>query len=612
MMRINFKLMCTSLFVLLLSLCAGCSRKEDFAMSLNANWHFKVDSLNKGVSEEWFRKGLDRSDWSCVEVPGYWDRYNLATYDGPGWYATTLEVTDSTKNSVLFFSGVDDDADVWLDGVRIGGHVGYAEPFTIELPPDVTPGNKELVVRVEDHGGPGGIYKPVHLVSRDRVLEMYKTPYADAPARPSADWVRDAVVYEVYLRSFSHEGTFRALERRLAELKELGVTVVWLMPIHPTGELNRKGTLGSPYSVQDYYGVNPEFGTLADFKSLVGATHEQGMKLIIDLVANHTSWDSRLIMEHPAWFTTNKEGAIVSPNADWTDVADLNYDQHELRKYMIEMMKYWVRDVGIDGFRCDVAEMVPTDFWNRARKELDKIKPVMMLSEGTIPEHHVEAFDITYSWTVYDVLSKVIDGSTPVKVFDDILTTESYQFPKGALRLRFNTNHDKNAWDSPAILKFSPQGAKITALLTFTYPGVPLVYNGEEAGNDKRLSLFEKVDIDWNKNFDFRAYYQALGRLHASHAALRKGDYVSVKNSDGQKVYSYVRRLGDDEVLTVINFSHVPRSVSIELGALKSGAMKDYFTGTPTVAKNGKLQLDLGALGCRVFVPNAQGLRGAQ
>ncbi len=602
----NCRKLALLLTLLLLTLAVGCSRKEDFAMSLNGVWRFKVDSLNKGISESWFQKGIDRSDWQTVEVPGYWDRYNLATYDGTGWYMTTLNIDEISKNSVIFFAGVDDDADVWLDGVKIGSHTGYSEPFYIALPDDITSGPKELTVRVDDHGGPGGIYKPVVLVPRDRVLEMFKTKYAEMSARPSEDWVRDAVLYEVYLRSFSKEGTFRGLERRLPELKDLGVTVLWLMPIHPVGELNRKGRLGSPYSVQDYYKVNPEFGTLDEFKSLVASTHAQGMRIIIDLVANHTSWDSRLIMDHPEWFTTNEEGAIVSPNADWTDVADLNYNQHELRKYMIEMMKCWVRDIGIDGYRCDVAELVPTDFWNRARKELDKIKPVMMVSEGTLPEHHVEAFDLTYSWTVYDVLAKVIDGSTPVRVFDDIVTTESYQFPKGSLRMRFNSNHDKNAWDSPAVLKFTPQGAKVTALLTFTYPGVPLVYNGEEAGSDKKLSLFEKVDIDWTKNYGFRAFYRALTRLRSAHPALRRGEYISVKNSEGEKVYSFQRRLGDDEVLVVINFAREPRSVSIDMSRWKSGDVKEYFTGSVTTPQNGRMAFDIGGLGCRVFVPAVQ------
>ncbi|MCX6135806.1 MAG: alpha-amylase family glycosyl hydrolase [Ignavibacteriales bacterium] len=594
------------LMLFVVSLLIGCSRKEDFAMSLNGVWKFKVDSMNTGVSQRWFDKGHDRSDWTAMDVPDYWDRYNLLSYDGPGWYVTTLSIGENQRNSVIFFGGVDDDADVWLDGVKIGSHTGYSEPFYVDLPVDITPGIKELVIRVDDHSGPGGIYKPVKLVPRDRVLEMYKTKYSEHPARPSQDWVSDAVLYEVYLRSFSKGGTFGELERRLPELKDLGVTVLWLMPIHPTGELNRKGTLGSPYAVQDYYKVNPEFGTLDDFKSLVAAAHSQGMKIIIVLVANHTSWDSRLMMEHPEWFTTNADGAIVSPNADWTDVADLNYDRHELRKHMIEMMKYWVRDIGIDGFRCDVAEMVPTDFWNRARKELDKIKPIMMLSEGTLPEHHAEAFDMTYSWTLYDVLAKVIGGSTPVKVFDDILTTESYQFPKGSLRMRFNTNHDKNAWDSPAVLKFSPQGAKMTALLTFTYPGVPLLYNGEEVGNDKKLSLFEKVDIDWTKNYEFRAFYRALTRLRSTHPALRNGEYVSVKNSDGEKVYSFVRRAGNDEVLVVLNFARDPRSVSIDVSSWKARELKEYFTGSAATLHGGKLPLEIGGLGCRVFVPASQ------
>ena len=296
--------------------------------------------------------------------------------------------------------------------------------------------------------------------------------YAAHHARKSADWVKDAVIYEVYLRSFSKEGTFKVLEERIPELKKIGVTVVWLMPIHPVGKINRKGKLGSPYSVQDYYAVNPEFGTLEDFTSLVKTVHRNGLKIIIDLVANHTAWDNPMVKENPEWYTHDKNGKIISPNPDWTDVADLNYDQPGLRKYMIQMMKYWVHDIGIDGFRCDVAELVPTDFWESARKELDTIKPVMMLSEGSIPEHHVKAFDLTYSWNVYDILENVIKGWTPATIFDDLLKSESHQYPRHSLRMRFNTNHDKNAWDAPAVKKFSPEGARATAVLMFTYPGV--------------------------------------------------------------------------------------------------------------------------------------------
>lgn len=603
-MRKNISIV-TFLLVIIISLIflEGCKTQKDGTMSLDGGWLFKIDSLDRGVSENWFIEGADRSDWSKVNVPDYWDRYNLEEYDGVGWYYTSFDLKDISQPMALFFGGVDDDADIWLNGKKVGAHVGYSEPFYFGIKDAMRQGKNELVIRVNDYSGPGGIYKPISVLPLRDVQQLLKTPYADLPARPSEDWVRDAVIYEVYLRSFSKEGSFKALQRKLPELKELGVTVVWLMPIHPVGELNRKGTLGSPYSIQDFYEVNPEFGTLDDFKSLVNETHEQGMKIIIDLVINHTSWDSRLITEHTDWFTKNKEGAIVAPNPDWHDVADLNYNQHELRKYMIQMMEYWVRDIGIDGYRCDVAELVPTDFWELARKQLDKIKPVMMLSEGTLPEHHVGAFDLTYSWNVYDVFEKIIKGSTLVSVFDDIVRNESFQYPQGSLRMRFNTNHDKNAWDNPAVIKFTPQGAKAAAVFTFTYPGVPLIYNGEEVGNDKKLDLFEKVDIEWSKNPDFRQFYKQLGTLRATHSALRRGEFIRLENSDNQKVYSFLRKLNDDQVMVVINFSTTERQIEISLPDLIKRDMREYFSGSTVKAQQGKLALKLAPLEYKVLLP---------
>jgi len=304
------------------------------------------------------------------------------------------------------------------------------------------------------------------------------------------------------------------------------------------------------------------------FISLVNTVHHQGLKIIIDLVANHTAWDNPMLREHPEWYTHDASGKIISPNPDWTDVADLNYDSPELRKYMITMMKYWVHDIGLDGFRCDVAELVPTDFWNNARRELDAIKPVMLLSEGTIPEHHISAFDLTYSWNMYDVLENVIKGSIAVTIFDDLLTTESFQYPRNSLRMRFNTNHDKNAWDAPAVEKFSPEGAKATAVLAFTYPGVPLIYNGEEVGNEKKLSLFEKIDINWSKGKDFRELYEKLGSLRREHPALRRGTYMFVRNSSSANVYSFIRAKGEDTMLVVINFGSAVEKFEVRASSL--------------------------------------------
>lgn len=589
-------------FLFLGLIAAACSSTEGSYMDLDGEWLFTVDSSNVGIEEGWFLPSYDRSGWSAVEIPGEWDRYNLEAYDGTGWFARSIGIEDTSERLALFFGGVDDDADVWVNGKKVGGHVGYSEAFYLDITDAAKLGRNEIVVQVKDYAGPGGIYKPVRIIRLSRIAELLRSEYAEKAARPSADWVKDAVIYEVFLRSFSADQSFKSLEKRIPELKQMGVTVIWLMPIHPIGEANRKGKVGSPYSIQDYYAVNPEFGTLEDFRSLVGTVHANGMKIIIDLVANHTAWDSKLIFEHSDWFTTDESGSIVSPNADWSDVADLNYDHHELRKYMITMMQYWVKDVGIDGFRCDVAELVPTDFWELARRELDRIKPVMMLSEGTWPEHHVEAFDITYSWSTYDVLEKIFNGSTPVSVFDEILLNESYQFPKGSLRLRFNTNHDKNAWDAPAVIKFGKDGAMATDVLMMTFPGIPLVYNGEEVGNDRALSLLEKVDINWGKNPDMRSFYTGLCALRNSHVALRRGDYRALPNSDSVKVFSFMRTLGDDAAIIVINFSDTKKIVSVSVPGSGGETWREYFTHQSFGESNGKLSVNLAGRGFRVFV----------
>ncbi|GJQ20057.1 MAG: hypothetical protein HBSIN02_04120 [Bacteroidia bacterium] len=591
------------IFVLVTFLCAGCGMNNEQHFELSGPWSFRADSLDEGLSAQWFAADFDRSAWSEVKVPDHWERYNLPSYDGTGWFTTRFTHDDSSEPMALFFAGVDDDADIWLNGEKIGSHAGYSEAFFFDVTRALRKGVNTLVVRVVDYSGPGGIYRPVAVIPLKDVEELLRSPYADLPARPSADWVKDAVIYEVYLRSFSKEGTFKALERKIPELKDLGVTVLWLMPIHPVGTLHRKGTLGSPYAVMDYYAINPEFGTLDDFRSLVNTVHKHDLKIIIDLVANHTSWDSKLLREHPEWFTKDSTGKIVAPNTDWTDVADLDYDQPEVRDYMIRMMEYWIRDIGIDGYRCDVAELVPTDFWERARKVLDKIKPVLLLSEGTVPEHHVRAFDITYAWNFYDVLSRVIQGSAPATLFADIHRNEALQFPRGSLRMRFTTNHDKNAWDAPAVEKFTPEGAKAGAVLAFTFGGVPLIYNGEEVGNAKRLHLFEKVEIDWNRNPEFRSLFTQLTRLRREHAAFRRGTFESLDHSEPERVVAFRRRQGTETAIVIVNLSRESLEVSVTLPEPVSD-LKEWLTGKDIRVSNGRLKIELDSFAYRVFVGN--------
>ncbi|HTX19489.1 MAG TPA: alpha-amylase family glycosyl hydrolase [Bacteroidota bacterium] len=407
--------------------------------------------------------------------------------------------------------------------------------------------------------------------------------YSSQHARESLDWVREGVIYEIYPRAFSPAGNFAGIEERLPELKKLGVTILWIMPIHPVGELHRKGTLGSPYSVRDYYGINPEFGTLADFKRLVARAHELGFHLLIDLVANHTSWDSKLITEHPEWFTKDSAGNIIPPNPDWTDVASLDYSHQGLRRYMIEMMKYWVRDIGIDGYRCDVAERVPLDFWEAARTALDSIKPVMMLAEGARPDHHLKAFDLSYSWDLYSLLGPLINGKRKPADMDTLLKREALAFPAGALRMRFSSNHDENAWDAPDVVKLGNDGAKLAAAFVNTLPGVPLLYNGQEAANAKPLRLFEKDTIDWSRGDDFRKLYTTLFALRRSHPALT-GSMVRIRTTSDDRVFAYARISGPDRVLVALNFSKEPFSGSLKIPSAQIVApghvsVRDLITG---------------------------------
>lgn len=602
--------------VLLAVMVVSVSAQESaFRLNLDGEWLFRVDSTKAGITGGWYIDSLDRSGWERVQTPKYWEEYpGLASYDGWGWFFRTFVLERPPGSISLYFAGVDDDAVVWVNGIEVGGHTGYTDPFALDITSALRPGLNNLVVLVKDNGGGGGIYKPVTLIPTRSVDELIKSPWYGTPALKSADWVKDAVIYSVYLRSFSPSGNFEGLEKRLPELKDLGVSVLWLLPVTPVGELNRKGPLGSPYAVRDYYGINPEFGTLQEFKRLLAAAKREGMRLIVDLVANHTSWDSRLITEHPDWFKRDARGNIVPPNADWTDVAGLDYTKPALRRYMIDMMRWWVKDVGIDGFRCDVAERVPNDFWEDARAQLNRIKPVMMLAEGSLPQEHVKAFDLTYSWNVYDVLDPLLQGKRPVTLLDQILRNERLQFPTGSLRMRFTTNHDKNASDVPAVLKFGNDGLRLGTVLVNTLPGVPMIYTGEEVANDRKLSLFERVGVDWSRPRDMGNLWKFLIAIRRGHLALSRGDMLRVPSMPDGDIFSFFRAAGTDKVLVVLNFSAELRTASLAVpmdrifprqGSVK---MKEVSSGKTIVLQPGQPQeMSLEPRGYRIFTMESPG-----
>src|SRR5437588_652238 len=390
--------------------------------------------------------------------------------------------------------------------------------------------------------------------------------FSKLAARASRPWVRDGVIYQIYERDFSDEGNFKGVTAQVDRLKELGVTILWLMPIHPIGQEKKKGTIGSPYAVRDYYGINPDYGTQADFKKLISEAHRRGMKVIIDIVANHTAWDS-VLMKHPDWYKHDAKGNIIYPY-DWFDIAALNYTNPQLRQYMTEMLKYWIREFDFDGFRCDVAGEVPTDFWENARAELDKIKPdIFMLAEAHKPELEMKAFELDYSWPLHSTLTDVLQGRGRASDLRMAWEEEIKEWPRGALHMRFSDNHDERR----AIARFGEPAALAASAFVFSLDGVPLLYNGMEVGDTTESgapALFEKLPVFWpiaERRPEFPRFYRQMSALRKASDALRRGSLEWLHNSDEARVVTYLRRSNDEEVLIAINFSNRPFNGSIEI-----------------------------------------------
>ncbi len=384
--------------------------------------------------------------------------------------------------------------------------------------------------------------------------------FSKEPARSSPDWVPSGVIYEINTRTFSPEGNFNGVTAQLDRLKKLGVTILWLMPIHTVGQKNKKGSIGSPYAVQDYYAINPDYGTKEDLKRLVAETHRSGLKIIIDIVANHTAWDS-VMMKTPAFYTHDASGKIVPPVPDWADVADLNYENADLRRYMTDMLKYWLKEFDLDGFRCDVAGFVPTDFWDQARAELEKIKPdIVMLAEWNEPDLMVKAFDLDYAWPFHSALTRVIENGAPATSLRAVWEEERARFPRGAMHMRFSDNHDEER----AIARFGERGALAASFLVFTMDGVPMLYNGMEVGDTTESgapALFERLPVFWQiaeRRPEFPRFYDQIIELRRKHAALQQGETEWLRNSDDSRVLTYTRRAGNEEFLVAVNLSSRP------------------------------------------------------
>ena len=416
----------------------------------------------------------------------------------------------------------------------------------------------------------------------------------------------NAIIYEANIRQYSPEGTFNAFTQDIPKLKKLGVKVLWLMPIHEIGYKNRKAKgdvsieqitdtiekqkyLGSHYSVKDYRSVNPNYGTKEDFQKLVKTAHKNGIYVILDWVANHTAWDHPWVTMHNDFYTHDKDGKMIAP-FDWTDVAELDYKNPNLRKAMIEDMKYWVKEFNIDGFRCDVAAEVPTDFWENATAELNKIKPVFMLAEAEKPELMKKAFDMQYAWEGHHILNGIAQGKKTVKDFDAYIEKTRKNLQPDDIYMNFTSNHDENSWNGTEYERMG-DAVETFAALTYVMPGIPLIYNGQEYDLNKRLRFFEKDTIPHSVG-KMMTVYEKLGKLKVENPALKGGKtpatYARLKTSADDKILAFERESNGKKVVFVANLSKDNQNAKVQV----EGTFKDYMNNQEMVlVKDQNLEL---------------------
>jgi glycosidase len=434
-----------------------------------------------------------------------------------------------------------------------------------------------------------------------------KPPGVVRAAPPS--WSRNAVIYEVNVRQYTPEGTLAALDRQLPRLDSLHVDILWIMPVQPIGKKNRKGPLGSYYSVSNYTAINPEFGTAADFKALVRDAHKLGKKVLLDWVPNHTAFDHVWITAHPDWYVHRPDGSISNARdnegheTDWTDVAELNYENPAMRKQMIADMRWWLDTMSIDGFRCDVAGGVPMDFWREARRQLTAVRPqLFMLAEAEGPQFY-PAFDATYGWEFHHLLNELAQGKQPTSSLDAYFARSKKQYPPSAYRMYFTSNHDENSWNGSEFERMGENNVPAYILSATVLESMPLLYTGQEASLKKRLRFFEKDTVDWNGQ-SLADFYRRVFDLKHTNPALSNGaaggDQVKVETDGGDRIYAFTRTRGTNTVFVVVNFGDSLAHLSYR-GLARPGTYTGWFDKAAVqLASSGTL--DVAAHGFRVLV----------
>ena len=383
-----------------------------------------------------------------------------------------------------------------------------------------------------------------------------------------------ATIYEVNLRAQSSEGNLQGVISKLQHIKDLGTNVIWLMPIYEQGIIN---SVNSPYCIKDYTKVSPEYGTLSDLRALTDQAHALGMAVILDWVANHTSWDHPWITEHPEWYSKNSAGQIIiPPGTNWNDVADLNFDQSAMRKAQIDAMKYWVLEANVDGFRCDYADGVPYTFWQDAITQLRALpnRDLLMLAEGTRTDHYQAGFNLTYGWNYYGALKNVWNGASS----STLTTTHQLEYgniPAGKGKVRFTTNHDESAWDASPMSLFNGKNGALAASVVNIFSGaVPLLYTGQEVGKTGTTPFFNNSTINWTANQDMLAAYQKIYNIYNSYAASRSQAVSTYQLSND--LICWKKTSGTSSVLILVNVRN--NTINVNLPPILAGNFLNLIT----------------------------------
>ncbi len=513
-------------------------------LNLSGKWEMALDPKNDGESLEWYLSGNFSKDTIPYYVPAFWFSQPFSN-SAFAWVKREFDFkkADNEKRYYLVFFGCDK-AKIWLNGKFVGQTDRTVNKvcFPVE---EFIEGKNTLIIKFEDIQEESlGLWKYVYIIQDTAIPSIAKKFIRHTPK-----WVDNAVIYSVYTRNFSEEGTIKAVTKKLNYIRSLGVNTIWFLPIQPIGEIGRKGRLGSPYSIKDYYAIDPANGTAEDFKDLIKKAHSLNMKVILDLVINHTSNDSVMFQQDPKFFKpTDKQNSV---EWGWTDVCELNYDYQPTRDYIKEMMAYWIKEFDLDGFRCDVAFLVPGDFWKDAITHVRSIKKdVLFLAEADNPELYECGFDLTYDWVFAGLARRISSGYFQLKDLSEYVISQFEYFPQNSKRLIFLENHDT----SRAAKEISAELLPIMQLIKFFTPGIPLIYNGEEIGCKNTPDLFDNDPINWdNINPDIEELYKKISKFKKKYNPLNYHFPISLEVNYNPPYFVVTRMDLEDRVSLLIN-----------------------------------------------------------